>query len=64
VKIATNVKFFLAVLALAFALQVMFDIQSDWNNPEKAFLNRLVTSALLAAAGTFFWSQFRPKKPG
>lgn len=62
-KIATNVKCFLAFLAVAFALQVMFDIQSDWNNPEKAFLNRLVMSALLAAASTFFWNQFRPKKP-
>jgi len=63
VRITTNVKFFLALLAVAFALQVMFDIQSDWNNPEKAFLYRLITSGLLAAAGTFFWNQFRPKKP-
>jgi hypothetical protein len=63
VKVSTNVKFFLAVLAVAFALQVMFDIQSDWNNPEKAFVSRLLTSGLLAAAGTFFWNQFRPKKP-
>jgi hypothetical protein len=37
VKISTNAKFFLAFLAVAFALQVMFDIQSDWNNPEKGF---------------------------
>jgi hypothetical protein len=37
VKITTNVKFFLAFLAVAFALQVMFDIQSDWNNPERHF---------------------------
>ena len=62
-RITTNVKFFLALLAVAFALQVMFDIQSDWNNPEKAFLYRLITLGLLAAAGTFFWNQFRPKKP-
>ena len=62
-KNTNNIKFFLAVLALVFALQVMFDIQSDWNVPEKAFLNRIVTSALIAAAGTFFWNQFRPKKP-
>jgi hypothetical protein len=58
-KITT--KFFLAVLALVFAVQVIFDIQGDYNS-EKAFLARLFTSALIAAACTFFWNQFRPKK--
>jgi hypothetical protein len=59
--ITNNTKVFLAVLALVFALQVIFDIQADYDQG-KAFLLRLFTSALIAGAATFFWNQFRPKK--
>jgi hypothetical protein len=40
-KITT--KFFLAVLALVFAVQVIFDIQGDYNS-EKAFLASVVSA--------------------
>ncbi|HXY13348.1 MAG TPA: hypothetical protein VEI26_02490 [Terriglobales bacterium] len=62
-KLTTNVKFFLAIVAIVFALQVMFDIQAELFNPGEAFLNRITTAALIAAGVTFLWNQFRPKKP-
>lgn len=62
-KIITyNTKVFLAVLALVFALQIIFNIPKADYDEDKAFFLRLFTSALIAGAATFFWNQFRPNK--
>ncbi len=58
-KLGNNARVFLAVLALAFALQVTFDLNSDWQDPLKTFLQRLGVSMLIAVAVAFFWGQFR-----
>jgi hypothetical protein len=60
-KLGDNTKVFLAVLALVFALQVIFDIQADYDQL-KTFTLRLFTSALIAGAVAYFRNQFRPKK--
>ncbi len=60
-KIGNNAKVFLAILSLVFALQVIFDIQADYDEG-KAFILRLFTSALIAGGATYFWNQFRSKK--
>jgi len=61
-KISTNTRVFLAVLALVFALQALFDGHSAFDavpsEAVKIFVVRLGISALIAVAVAFFWGLF------
>jgi hypothetical protein len=62
-KIRERTKFFLAVLAVIFALQAMFNgrtiLDSATSEALEVFVQRLGIAALIAAGATFFWGQSR-----
>jgi hypothetical protein len=57
----SKLKLFLASLSVMFAVQVTFELDSDYDGAT-VFLKRLFVGSLVAAAVTFFWGKFRKNR--